>query len=150
VSGSKKRGALSRLVCEPGSRGAALRVIVLTLIVLVAYPMAAAVASAAGFSSAWASAALAASVCWLGAVLALVLSWSLRGPHGALYAMLLGFMLRMGLPLAAIIVAVRLSPGFRETGFVGLVFGFYLLTLVAETLLALAQVPDKPAAAKVP
>jgi hypothetical protein len=120
----------------------------LTLVVLIAYPAAAALATSLRGSSAWGTAALAAGVCWLGAALALALSAFLQGPHGALYAMLFGLVLRMGLPLGAILLAMRVWDGFRETGFVGLVFGFYFLTLVTETLLALAQVSHHTSAAK--
>ncbi len=149
MSGSEETGALGRLARRSGSWSFGLRLLVLTAVVVVAYPVLAGVATARRGSSTWQSAALAAAICWFGALLALVFSDWLRGPQAAHYALLLGLLVRTGCPLTAVVIAIRTSSRLEAVGFVGLVLGFYFVTLVTETLLTLSQVSSGPGVAKV-
>jgi hypothetical protein len=121
----------------------------LTLAVLIMYPVFGGVAAALVGPSAWQSAALAAFICWLGAASALAVAGLFREPREAMYGLLIGIGLRMGLPLAAVMALARLAPGLRESGFFVLILAFYLVTLATETLLTLKVVPHKPSAAEV-
>jgi hypothetical protein len=146
VSGREEQGAFRRLVRQSGSWSLLVRVLVLTLVVLAAYPALALLVAAQRDANVWFAAALAAAICWLGATLAMLCTAWLRGPQGALYAMLFGMFFRMGLPLGAGLLLSFGSAELKAAGFIGLVLGFYLVTLAAETLLVLPLVQDKQAA----
>lgn len=126
-----------------------MRLLLLTLAISAAYPLFAGLAAAFYGPAAWASGLLAAGLCWLGATMALVAIAWLRGPEQALYAMLTGMFLRMGLPLVASVALALRFPALNETGFIPLILGFYLVTLAAETLLVLPLVHGSGSRAKV-
>ncbi len=86
------------------------------------------------------AAAAAAGVCWLGATLALVVSHLLRGPSAALYGLLFGMALRMGVPMiAALILHVR-RGALAEAGVLYYLLVFYPVTLGVETALSLPKI----------
>jgi hypothetical protein len=148
VSGSEEQGALVRLARQSASWRVSVRVLILALALLVAYPIFAVLASSQRGVSAWTAAALAASICWFGATLAMLFTAWLRGPQGALYALLFGMFFRMGLPLIAGLMLSRKFVALEAAGFFGLILGFYLVALVVETLLVIPLVHNQQAAAK--
>jgi len=83
------------------------------------------------------AALVAAGVCWSAATLALVSAGLLRGPNAALYSMLFGMFFRLGLPLFAGVLLTRQGGPLSRAGLFGWLVVFYLLTLVAETVLSL-------------
>lgn len=146
MSGSEEQGALIRLVRQSGSWSLGARVAILTALVVAVYPLLASLMTSQRGVSAWQAAALAGSICWLGATLAMLFTAWLRGPQGALYALLFGMFFRMGVPLMAGLLLSRRYVQLEAAGFFGLILGFYLVTLVAETLLVLPLVQNKQAA----
>jgi hypothetical protein len=117
-----------------------MRCLLLSLAVGLAYPLIGLAASQKFGQAGWLAALVAALVCWFGSTAALVLTALLRGPQTALYSLLFGMVFRMGLPLAAGIVLSQQSPRLAAAGVFGCIVGFYLVTLVAETLLSLPLV----------
>jgi hypothetical protein len=92
-----------------------------------------------------AAATLAATVCLAASSLSLLLAGLLRGPELAQVSILAGMFLRMGLPLALVVVSVWRGGPLTEAGVVYYTLGFYLLTLVVETVLSLSLVESTPA-----
>ena len=137
-----KQGAATRLArCREASL--VVRAALLTGVVAVLYAAVAPVAwhlrGAAGLSAA----AVAAAVCWAGATLALVASHLMRGANAALYGLLFGMALRMGVPMiAALVVYVRRGT-LADAGVLYYLLVFYPLTLGVETALSLPKI--KPA-----
>ena len=70
-------------------------------------------------------------------VVALVLTAALRSPKRAVAGVLLGMLFRMGVPLGTGIFLHRQGGPLAKAGVFGMILGFYLLTLLVETLLAL-------------
>lgn len=93
-------------------------------------------------SAALASAALAGGACWAAATFALTATFVGNWIQAPVQGMLAGMLFRMGLPLAAIIATSSSAalPGAGAT-----ILGVYLVTLVAETALALRMVPASAA-----
>ena len=118
----------------------AFRCALLALAVAVAYPVAGLIAWQRAGSDGWLAALVAALICWIGSTIALCMTALLRGPQAALYSLLFGMLFRMGLPLVAGIILSRNSPRLADAGVFGCIVGFYLVTLVAETLLTLPQI----------
>jgi len=83
------------------------------------------------------SAALAGGICWAAATFALTATFVGNWLQAPVQGMLAGMLFRMGLPLTAILVANTTSarPGTAVT-----ILSVYLVTLVAETTLALRMV----------
>jgi hypothetical protein len=117
----------------------AVRCALLAAAVSVAYPLVAYVAAIRFGPSAWSSAAVAAVVCGVGAVLALALTSLLRGPQGALYGVLFGFAFRMGLPMAAAVVT-QFANRSADGALLSCLVAFYFVTLIVETVLVLPLV----------
>jgi hypothetical protein len=86
---------------------------------------------------AWQSAGLAAAITGFGALAALVVGSVFRDPRSSVASVFGGMILRMGIPLAAGIYIQSRGGRLAESGFFSLVLIFYLVCLVAETLLAL-------------
>lgn len=110
---------------------------ILVLVMAFGYAVVASVGSRVGPPGAWGTGAAAAGVCLLGAVLALGLNYSLRGPRAALVAMLLAMACRMGLPLGFAAWAHLSERPLAKAGIVYYVLIFYLIALGAEVVLAL-------------
>lgn len=130
---------MKTFLAELAQRSLAVRTAALVLAVLA---IAAGLLPIAGTLHGWAGAgavALAGVVCLAGASAALVISSILRGPHFVLPAMLLGMLIRMGLPLSlALIVHFRGGP-LAESGFLVYLLVFYPVTLTVETILSLPR-----------
>lgn len=87
-------------------------------------------------------AAVAGLICWLAAVAALAAT--VLGTHWGwpVQAMLVSTVLRMGIPLAAVMVAPHFGGVWASRAWAGMLVGVYLVALVAETLVAVRMVPD--------
>jgi|SRR5215471_3732580 len=83
------------------------------------------------------AASAAAGICWLGATAALVVSWFSNRSNRAVQGHLLGALFRLGLPLGIGLVFQQSGGRLAEAGVFGFIVVFYLVTLVAETLLSL-------------
>jgi hypothetical protein len=109
----------------------------LTLTVLVALLIVGGVAGTMRGSDAALAAAVAAGVCWFGSIAALVVTgYSGRSDH-AVQGHLLGMFFRLGLPLACGLAFQKVGGTLADAGVFGLIVVFYLVTLVAETILSL-------------
>jgi hypothetical protein len=60
-----------------------------------------------------------------------------RGPQNALAVTVLGMLLRMGLPLVAVVVVTLQGGPLADSGFVICVLAYYAIALVLETWLSL-------------
>lgn len=124
---------------EPTCRRALLRksCLKLTGIVLVVLPFAGWYGYTNHGSAGLLASAVAASVCWFAASLALVTTHLARGPQRAVQGMLLAMLFRLGLPLGFLVWAGQSRGALQSAGVTGMVLLFYFVTLIAETLLAL-------------
>ena len=91
------------------------------------------------------AASTAAAICWFGATVALLMVGLSSRSNQAVPAHLLGMFFRFGLPLGAGIILEKAGGPLAEAGVFGLIVVFYLITLVAETLLALRFVKHSKA-----
>ena len=85
-------------------------------------------------------AAVAGSVCWLAAGLALAATWMGHRIQSPVPGMLLGMFFRMGLPLAAVIGLPQLGGAFATAGLTMTILGVYLVALLIETILAVRMI----------
>lgn len=83
------------------------------------------------------AAAAAAGVCWIGATAALLVAGFSGKSNQAVQGHLLGMLFRLGLPLACGVAFQKLGGPLADAGVFGLIVVFYLVTLVAETILSL-------------
>lgn len=119
------------------TRTAAVRIAILTIVVLVVFALAGPVAFHIGGFTALMAAALAAGLCLIGGSVALMVSRLLAGPNLALAALLTGMTARMAIPLA-FGLAVHLHGGpLAKAGLLYYLLVFYPVTLAVETLLSL-------------
>jgi hypothetical protein len=95
-----------------------------------------------GFSTrAFTVASVAGFVCWLSAALALVVTFFSSRIGAAVQGVLLAMLVRMGLPLAALIALPGASSELSTGRFSTTLVITYLVALTVETLLALRLVP---------
>lgn len=97
--------------------------------------------------SAWGVSALAAGVCWFGAMLSLSLLHLLRLRGSPMAGALLGMLVRMTIPLAIGGMAAMRGGSLAEAGLFGQLVIFYLFTLAIETCLAITLMKSTPPAA---
>ncbi len=122
---------------------------VLVGVVLVAWLVLLPVALSMGNRPGMLAESLAAAVCLISGLLALVVQGMRLGGQLAVAQVLLGMALRMSLPLVAAI-AVRLSGShLLEAGFLVWLIAFYFVGLLVEVPLALAGLPNSSKALKV-
>ena len=95
------------------------------------------------------AAAVAAGVCWLGAIAALLLTRILRDPALAVSRVLLGMAPRMGLPLVVGAILHRHGGPLSESHVFGMIVAFYFVTLSVETWLAVRLIPNTSNPSKV-
>ena len=88
------------------------------------------------------NAAIAASICWTGGSLALYATWLGNRLGMPVQAVLGGMFFRLGIPLVGIATAPHLQRAVGLTGLGMTILGVYLITLIAETALALRLVPQ--------
>jgi hypothetical protein len=82
-------------------------------------------------------AGVAAAVCWMSSVMALAVTIGCAMSQHAMAGALGGILFRTGGPLAAM-AAGSLIPWLERNGFAGQVVVFFLVSLTAETILAVA------------
>jgi hypothetical protein len=114
------------------TRSALLGLTVAALLVVV-LPLAWLVTGPAGLLAA----PVAAGICLLGAVLALIVSHLLREPRVALYGMLFAMLFRMGIPLTFAVTVHLRGGALAEAGVLYYLLVFYPVTLAVETALSL-------------
>jgi hypothetical protein len=103
-----------------------------------------------GLSSEAVTAALVAgSLCWLAAALALVATYIGNSLHAPVQGLLVSMLVRMGLPLAALVVLPKLGGSVGSSGVTSTIMGVYLVALAVETGLALKMATSRPAAAAI-
>ena len=108
----------------------------LTLVVVAVFPAFAWYGySTNRWNGVWA-AGTAAAICWSGALAALVVGASFGRGTNAVNGVLLGMVFRMGVPLAAGISLHHRGGMLAEVGVFGMILGYYFVTLVVETVLA--------------
>lgn len=89
-----------------------------------------------------------AAICLSGAALALLIAAVLQGPGTAMHRMVLGMFARTMLPLLAAVALHFKVPSLAQAGMIFYVLVFYMATLTAETVVALAQIPRSPNSGK--
>src|SRR5436190_18262854 len=109
----------------------------LTAVVLVALLIVGGVVGSTRGMSGVLAASTAAAICWFGSTIALVLAGFLSRSNQGVQGHLLGVFFRLGLPLVTGMILQRAGGPLAEAGVFGLIVVFYLITLVAETLLSL-------------
>lgn len=114
----------------------------LTVVTVVVFPVFVGV----GYSRAgWlgvAAAGVAGGVCWVSGLLALVAAGSFRSSGNAVNGILVGMACRTGIPLAAGVMLHSSGGALAAAGVFGMILGYYLVTLAAETLLAVRVTAD--------
>jgi hypothetical protein len=111
--------------------------LMLTAIVVIAYPLVAVVAEQLMHKPVWETAGVAAGVCWFGSTLALVFFHLLRQAGNVAAATLLGMLFRIAIPLVAVVLVYSQGGKLVDEEFFKLVLVFYFVTLTADTLLTL-------------
>jgi hypothetical protein len=116
-------------------RGLAAQEAVLAAAVLAVYAAVAPVAAAVSGVMGLASAAVAAGLCLAGAGLALAACHRFRDPKNSLQGVLIGMLLRMGVPLFSALVIQVQGGGLAKAGVLIYLVVFYPVTLFVETAL---------------
>ena len=99
--------------------------------------------------STWEVSALAAGVCWTGAMFSLVLLHVLRLRGSPVAGVLVGMLIRMTIPLAIAFLVTTQRGSLADAGLLGQLVVFYLVTLTIETCLSMALTKSVPEAASV-
>ncbi|MDZ4819278.1 MAG: hypothetical protein SGJ20_09925 [Planctomycetota bacterium] len=100
--------------------------------------------------TAWSAAAIAAALCWVCSIAALVLAsiahrLAARDASAGMAYVLLGMLIRMGIPFAVGMAVSTADTQLSRAGFFPLVLVFYLITLVAETILSVMLPQERTA-----
>ena len=82
--------------------------------------------------------------CLLGNLSAIVLSHQFRDPRHVMQQVLIGFMLRTGIPLFACMLAYLRVGMLAESGFVYYIMSFYFVALTVEIVLLACSKRDRP------
>jgi len=122
--------------------------LLLTIIVLAVFPLFAWFGYSRHAMDGVFAASIAGGVCWLGATLALVTTVLLQGSPSAVSGTLLGTAFRTGLPFLSAFALAQMGGPIAKAGVVGMIVAYYLLTLVAETLLAVRLIKPIPQTSK--
>jgi hypothetical protein len=146
----KRKSFVGTWFADLRSRSLAARSSLLGLVVVAVYALVAPLAGAWGGRAALAAAAAAAGFCLAGAALALIVSHLLRGPKYALYGLLLGMALRMGIPLGLALACHALGGTLAEAGLFHYLLVFYPITLGVETALSLPSTRQSRQSSQVP
>jgi hypothetical protein len=88
------------------------------------------------------AAAIAGSLCWVSASLALVAAFFGQRWNNPIAGILGGTLLRLGLPLAGGLAIQQTQPALDQAGCFTMILGLYLVALVVETALSLKFVPQ--------
>lgn len=117
--------------------GLALQSAVLLLAVAALYGLISPVVAYLGGAVGLAAAAIAAGLCLLGAGLALGVCRLFRDPRHALHGVLIGMLLRMGIPLFSALAFLLQGGPLAKAGLLVYLLVFYLVTLSVQTALSL-------------
>lgn len=128
------------------TRKLARRCTILTAVELATFLAVGGVLAQSSVPSGWTAAAAAAGLCWVGSIIALVLTGVCRAPGVAVQALLLGIFTRTGVPLAGGLALSFQSPALSQGGLMPALLVCYLVTLVVETGLSLGLVAGPRAA----
>lgn len=136
--------ALSREDAEPrpfyAAWGLGARCGLLVLAMVLAAPLVAAWKYNAHGIDGLVATGLAFLVCLGGGLVALLVTCLTRGPSGAMAGLAVGMLFRMGLPLVLAVAITRQGGPLAEAGFFSCVLCFYMVGLIAETVLVLPVV----------
>jgi hypothetical protein len=119
---------------------------VLSGVVLIAWLIDAIVTTSTLEHSTWSVSALAAGICWFGAICSLILLHGVKYHGSPLVGALLGMLVRMMIPLAIGAVLVTQGGSLARAGLFGQLVVFYLVTLAAETCISVALLKAAPPA----
>jgi hypothetical protein len=135
---------------SPGNRSSVMSLALacaVLAVALAAVALIAALAIAGGPSAAALSnAALAGGVCWLAAAMSLCITCFGNWLQSPVQGVLGGMLVRMSLPLAALVVLPKLGGAFAAPGLSATILIVYLVALILETALALRMVPQQQTA----
>jgi hypothetical protein len=95
-------------------------------------------------SQTWIGAAVGGSICFLAAALALTTTYLANRFHAPVQGVLVAMLLRMGLPLAALIALPKMGGAFAQSGVTSTILGVYIIALVLETMLSLRMIAPRP------
>jgi hypothetical protein len=118
-------------------------------LVVIAWLIDAALTSHFAGRSTWDVSALAAGICWTGAMLSLVLLHLLRLRGSPVAGVLVGMLVRMTIPLAIAFRVTTQGGSLADAGLLGQLVVFYLVTLTIETSLTMALTKSVPQVASV-
>jgi len=110
---------------------------VLTIVIIAVFPVFVWIGYGRSARAGVAAAAVAAAVCWAGGILALLATGLFSSRGNSVGGVLLGTACRTGLPIVAGLVLHRSGGSLAAAGVFAMILGYYLVTLVAETLLAI-------------
>lgn len=136
---------MKRWVATLRNGSLATQLAVLGAVVIGVYALVAPAAGCAGGIAGLAASATAAGLCLLGAASALAACRALRSPSHVLYGVLVGMLLRMGIPLfSALTLQITVRP-LAEASLLVYFLVFYPVTLFVETFLSLpvAEASDR-------
>jgi len=119
----------------------------LTAVVLLALLLVGAVVGTTRGVNGVLAASTAAAICWVGSTIALLIAGYSSRSNQAAQGHLLGMFFRLGLPLGGGMLLQKTGGPLAEAGVFGLIVVFYLITLVAETLLSLRFIKHSKSAA---
>jgi len=94
------------------------------------------------------SAAVGGSVCFLAAALALTTTYLANRFQAPVQGVLVAMLLRMGLPLVALIALPNMGGTIATSRVTSTILGVYLIALVLETILSLRMIAPRPDALK--
>lgn len=111
--------------------------VVLTIVIIAVFPVFAWLGYGRSAGTGVKAAAVAAAVCWAGGLLALLATGLVRFRGNSASGVLLGTACRTGLPIVVGLVLHRSGGSLAAAGVFAMILGYYLVALVAETLLAI-------------
>jgi hypothetical protein len=141
MSGSQKstlRDHLARLGF-PAQAGLVAGVVVVACLAVA--PVAYAISGSAGVIAA----AVAALVCLIGALFALIAMLPFGGPSAAMYSLTVGMLARTIVPLVCGVVLHLRVPFLAGAGMIFYLLVFYMIALATETVLTVAKIPPSTA-----
>ena len=141
---------MENILAKLSRGGLSVQATALGLIVILAGALAAPVAWGVGGRMGLAASGIAGGACLIGALVALAVGHLLRGPELALSGLLLGMIIRMGIPLALALACQLRGGPLSDAGVLYYLLWFYPLTLAAGTVLSLPRPKQTPATATIP
>lgn len=88
------------------------------------------------------SSVIAAAICGGAALTSLLLTAVAQKAKQPISGILTGMVVRMAVPLVALLVIPKMNPALLQSGMQEMLLGYYLLALVAETWILLRLIPS--------